>query len=118
MAVVNLVSHINQHVSMLTQVVEKALVEEAEKLRKEFGKYTTRANHGVTSKTTSLNSKQILKITESMVQEEAEAMQDSTWILVLLKQQELALRQQDQELKHGSGKQQGLKSNNLSTNKI
>jgi ribosomal protein L29 len=58
-----------------------------------------------------LIAEQILKITESMVQEEAEAMQDSNMDpLVLLKQQELALRQQDQELKaQVQGEQQGLK---------
>ena len=38
MIVMSLISHINQHVSLLaTQVVDKALVEEAEKLRQQFG---------------------------------------------------------------------------------
>ena len=37
-AIVNLVSHINQHVSMLAQqVVDRAMVEEAENLRQKFG---------------------------------------------------------------------------------
>ena len=45
MAVVNLVSHINQHVSMLAmQVVDKAMVEEAEKLRQEFGDQVARGD--------------------------------------------------------------------------
>jgi hypothetical protein len=73
MAVVNLVSHINQHVSMLAQqVVDRALVAE-----------------------------------------EAEAMQEQNMDpLVLLKQQELALRQQDLELKaQQQGEQQGLREN-------
>ena len=113
MAVVNLVSHINQHVSMLaTQVVEKALVEEAEKLRKEFGENIPPEQiMELQAKRQALIAEQILKITESMVQEEAEAMQDSNMDpLVLLKQQELALRQQDQELKaQVQGEQQGLK---------
>jgi hypothetical protein len=63
------------------------------------------------AKRQALIAEQILKITESMVQEEAEAMQDSNMDpLVLLKQQELALRQQDQELKaQVQGEQQGLK---------
>ena len=113
MAVVNLVSHINQHVSMLaTQVVEKALVEEAEKLRKQFGENIPPEQiMELQAKRQALIAEQILKITESMVQEEAEAMQDSNMDpLVLLKQQELALRQQDQELKaQVQGEQQGLK---------
>ena len=34
----NLVSHINQHVSLLaTQTVDQAMVEQAEKLRQQFG---------------------------------------------------------------------------------
>ena len=54
---------------------------------------------------------EIVKITEQMVMEEAESMQDQNMDpLVLLKQQELALRQQDLELKAQSeGEKQGLK---------
>ena len=56
---------------------------------------------------------EIVKITEQMVVEEAESMQDqNTDPLVLLKQQELALRQaqieMDAQLK---GEQQGLREN-------
>ncbi len=54
---------------------------------------------------------EIVKITEQMVMEEAESLQDQNMDpLVLLKQQELALRQQDLELKAQSeGEKQGLK---------
>ena len=56
---------------------------------------------------------QIVKITETMVSEEAEAMQEQNVDpLVLLKQQELQLRQQDLELKaQQQGETQGLREN-------
>ena len=115
MAVVNLVSHINQHVSMLaTQVVDRALVAEAEKLRQEFGdQIPPEAIQSLQANRQMLIDEQIMKITETMVAEEAEAMQDQNMDpLVLLKQQELALRQQDLELKaQQQGEQQGLREN-------
>ena len=98
--------------AVLLENQEKALVEEAEKLRKEFGENIPPEQiMELQAKRQALIAEQILKITESMVQEEAEAMQDSNMDpLVLLKQQELALRQQDQELKaQVQGEQQGLK---------
>ena len=115
MAVVNLVSHINQHVSMLaTQVVDKALIEEAEKLRKQFGdQIPPQEIQALQANRQMLIDEQIMKITETMVAEEAEAMQEQNVDpLVLLKQQELQLRQQDLELKaQQQGEQQGLREN-------
>jgi hypothetical protein len=65
---------------------------------------------------------EIVKITEQMVGEEQESMQDQNMDpLVLLKQQELALRQaEDLELKaQTEGENQALKrAINLNTNKI
>jgi len=113
MAVVNLVSHINQHVSFLaTLTVEQALVVEAEKLRKEFGEMIPPEKiQELQAQRASLIDTEIVKITEQMVLEEAESMQDQNMDpLVLLKQQELALRQQDLELKAQSdGEKQGLR---------
>ena len=115
MAVVNLISHINQHVSMLaTQVVDKALIEEAEKLRVQFGdQIPPQEIQALQANRQMLIDEQIVKITETMVSEEAEAMQEQNVDpLVLLKQQELQLRQQDLELKaQQQGEQQGLREN-------
>jgi hypothetical protein len=115
MAVVNLVSHINQHVSFLAmQVVDQALVEEAEKLRQEFGENIPPEKiQELQAQRLGLIDQEIVKITEQMVLEEAESMQDQNMDpLVLLKQQELALRQQDLELKAQSeGEKQGLREN-------
>ena len=115
MAVVNLVSHINQHVSMLAQqVVDKALIEEAEKLRKQFGdQIPPQELQALQANRQMLIDEQIMKITETMVSEEAEAMQEQNVDpLVLLKQQELQLRQQDLELKaQQQGESQGLREN-------
>jgi len=115
MAVVNLVSHINQHVSMLAQqVVDKALIEEAEKLRKQFGdQIPPQELQALQANRQMLIDEQIMKITETMVAEEAEAMQEQNVDpLVLLKQQELQLRQQDLELKaQQQGESQGLREN-------
>ena len=113
MAVVNLVSHINQHVSFLAmQVVNQALAEEAEKLRQEFGDQIPPEKIAeLQAQRPTLIDQEIVKITEQMVMEEAESMQDQNMDpLVLLKQQELALRQQDLELKaQTEGEKQGLK---------
>ena len=113
MAVVNLVSHINQHVSFLAmQVVNQALAEEAEKLRAQFGENIPPEKiMELQAQRPMLIDQEIVKITEQMVMEEAESMQDQNMDpLVLLKQQELALRQQDLELKAQSeGEKQGLK---------
>ena len=115
MAVVNLISHINQHVSMLaTQVVDKALIEEAEKLRVQFGdQIPPQEIQALQANRQMLIDEQIVKITETMVSEEAEAMQEQNVDpLVLLKQQELQLRQQDLELKaQQQGETQGLREN-------
>ncbi len=95
MAVINLTSHINQHVSLLaTQVVDKALVEEAEKLRKQFGdQIPPQEIQALQANRQMLIDEQIMKITETMVAEEAEAMQEQNVDpLVLLKQQELAVK--------------------------
>ena len=115
MAVVNLVSHINQHVSFLaTMTVDQALVEQAEILRQEFGENIPPEKiMELQSQRPSLIDAEIVKITEQMVLEEAESMQDQNMDpLVLLKQQELALRQQDLEMKAQSeGEKQGLREN-------
>ncbi len=113
MAVVNLISHINQHVSMLAaQVVDQAMVQEAESLRAKFGEQIPPEEiQALQSQRQMLIDEQILKITETMIAEEADAISEQTMDpLVLLKQQELALRQQDLELKaQVQGEQQGLK---------
>jgi hypothetical protein len=113
MAVVNLVSHINQHVSSLaTMTVDQALVKQAEMLRQEFGENIPPEKiMELQAQRPTLIDTEIVKITEQMVLEEAESMQDQNMDpLVLLKQQELALRQQDLELKAQSdGEKQGLR---------
>ena len=113
MAVVNLVSHINQHVSSLaTMTVDQALVKQAEILRQEFGENIPPEKiMELQAQRPTLIDTEIVKITEQMVLEEAESMQDQNMDpLVLLKQQELALRQQDSELKAQSdGEKQGLR---------
>jgi hypothetical protein len=115
MALLNLTSHIMQHVSLLaTQVVDQALVEEAEKLRAQFGDQVPPEQIQALQMQRAIKiDEEITKITEQMVVEEAESMQDqNTDPLVLLKQQELALRQaqieMDAQLK---GEQQGLREN-------
>ena len=97
----SLISHINQHVSLLaTQVVDKALVEEAEKLRQQYGEQVPQeALMELQMKRDQLINEQIQKITEQMVTEGNEAMQDQMMDpLVLLKQQELQLRQKEMEM--------------------
>ena len=115
MALLNLTSHIMQHVSLLaSQVVDQALVEEAEKLRAQFGDQVPPEQIQALQMQRAIKiDEEIAKITEQMVVEEAESMQDqNTDPLVLLKQQELALRQaqieMDAQLK---GEQQGLREN-------
>jgi len=96
MAVMNLVSHINQHVSLLaTQTVDQAMVEEAEKLRQQFGEQIPpEALQALQMQRATAIDNEIVKITEQMVVEEQESMQDQNMDpLVMLKQQELALRQ-------------------------
>tara|TARA_R100001440_G_scaffold29094_1_gene46636 strand:+ start:4865 stop:7324 length:2460 start_codon:yes stop_codon:yes gene_type:complete len=115
MAVMNLVSHIMQHTSLLaTQVVDQAMVEEAEKLRQQFGEQIPpEAIQSLQMQRATAIDEEIVKITEQMVAEEAEAMQDQNMDpLVLLKQQELALKQQDMEMNAElKGEQQGLREN-------
>jgi hypothetical protein len=100
MAVMNLVSHINQHVSLLaTQTVDQAMVEEAEKLRQQYGdQVPPQALQALQMQRATAIDNEIVKITEQMVIEEQESMQDQNMDpLVMLKQQELALRQAEQE---------------------
>ena len=115
MAVISLVSHINQHVSLLaTQVVDQAMVEEAEKLRQQFGdQVPPEALQALQMQRAIKIDEEIVKITEQMVGEESEALQDQNMDpLVLLKQQELAMRQQEMELDAQlKGENQALKEN-------
>ena len=115
MAVMNLVSHIMQHTSLLaTQVVDQAMIEEAEKLRQQFGEQVPpEALQALQMQRATKIDEEIVKITEQMVGEEAEAMQDQNMDpLVLLKQQELALRQADMEMNaQVKGENQALKEN-------
>jgi hypothetical protein len=115
MAVMNLTSHIMQHVSLLaTQVVDQALVEEAEKLRAQFGDQIPPEQIQALQMQRAIKiDEEIAKITEQMVLEEAESMQDQNMDpLVLLKQQELALRQAEMEMDSQlKGEQQGLREN-------
>ena len=115
MAIMNLVSHIMQHTSLLaTQVVDQAMIEEAEKLRQEFGEQIPpEAIQALQMQRGIKIDEEIVKITEQMVSEEADAMQDQNMDpLVLLKQQELALRQADMELDAQiKGENQALKEN-------
>ena len=115
MALLNLTSHIMQHVSLLaTQVVDQALVEEAEKLRAQFGDQVPPEQIQALQMQRAIKiDEEIAKITEQMVVEEAESMQDqNTDPLVLLKQQELALRQAQMEMDAQlKGEQQGLREN-------
>ena len=101
MIVMQLISHIYQHVSLLaTQVVDKALVEEAEKLRQQFGEQIPQEElTKLQQQREQLINEQIVKITEQMVTEGNEAMENMQMDpLVLLKQQELQLRQAEMEM--------------------
>ena len=100
MAVMNLVSHIMQHVSILaTQTVDQAMVQEAEKLRQQFGENVPpeMIQQLQAQRQTAIDN-EIVKITEQMVSEEQEALQGQNMDpLVMLKQQELAMRQAEME---------------------
>tara|TARA_R100000908_G_C3681973_1_gene100140 strand:+ start:33 stop:707 length:675 start_codon:yes stop_codon:yes gene_type:complete len=113
MVVVTLISHINQHVSMLAAtVVNKALQEEVQKLQQEFGEQIPpEMIQELEMKKESAINEEIIKMTEAMVTEEAEAMQNQSMDpLVLLKQQELALRKEELELRaQKDGENQALK---------
>jgi len=115
MAVMNLVSHIMQHTSLLaTQVVDQAMVEEAEKLRQQFGdQVPPEALQALQMQRVTKIDEEIVKITEQMVMEEQESMQDQNMDpLVLLKQQELALKQSEMEMQAQlKGENQALKEN-------
>jgi len=115
MAVMNLVSHVMQHTSLLaTQTVDKAMVEEAEKLRQQFGEQVPpEALQALQSQRATAIDNEIVKITEQMVMEEQESMQDQNMDpLVLLKQQELALKQSEMEMQAQlKGENQALKEN-------
>ena len=100
MAVMNLVSHIMQHVSILaTQTVDQAMVQEAEKLRQQFGENVPpEMIQQLQAQRQSAIDNEIVKITEQMVSEEQEALQGQNMDpLVMLKQQELAMRQAEME---------------------
>ena len=122
MAVMNLVSHINQHVSLLaTQTVDQAMVEEAEKLRQQFGdQVPPEALQALQQQRAAAIDNEIVKITEQMVGEEAEAMQDQNMDpLVLLKQQELAMKQAEMEMDAQiKGENQALKENQFDYKKV
>jgi len=115
MAVMNLVSHIMQHTSLLaTQVVDQAMVEEAEKLRQQFGdQVPPEALQALQMQRATKIDEEIVKITEQMVAEEQEAMEGQNMDpLVMLKQQELALRQAEMEMDaQMKGENQALKEN-------
>jgi len=115
MAVMNLVSHIMQHTSLLaTQTVDQAMVEEAEKLRQQFGEQVPpEALQALQAQRATAIDNEIVKITEQMVTEEQESMQDQNMDpLVLLKQQELALKQSEMEMQAQlKGENQALKEN-------
>ena len=101
MIVMSLISHINMHVSLLaTQTVDKALVEEAEKLRAQFGEQVPPEEVAkLQMQRDNLINQEIIKITETMVAEGNDAMEDmQVDPLVLLKQQELQLRQSEMEM--------------------
>jgi hypothetical protein len=111
----NLVSHIMQHTSLLaTQTVDQAMVEEAEKLRQQFGEQVPpEALQALQAQRATAIDNEIVKITEQMVTEEQESMQDQNMDpLVLLKQQELALKQSEMEMQAQlKGENQALKEN-------
>ena len=101
MIVMSLISHINMHVSLLaTQTVDKALVEEAEKLRAQFGEQVPPEEVAkLQMQRDNLINQEIIKITETMVAEGNDAMEDmQVDPLVLLKQQELQLRQSEMDM--------------------
>ena len=99
---------------MLFPSHDQALVEEAEKLRAQFGDQIPPEQIQALQMQRAIKiDEEIAKITEQMVLEEAESMQDQNMDpLVLLKQQELALRQAEMEMDSQlKGEQQGLKEN-------
>ena len=101
MIVMQLIAHINQHVSLLaTQMVDKALVEDAEKLRQQFGEQVPPEElMKLQAQRDTLINEQIVKITEQMVKDGNDAMDNMQMDpLVLLKQQELQLRQSEMEM--------------------
>ena len=122
MAVMNLVSHIMQHVSLLaTQTVDQAMVQEAEKLRQQYGENVPpELIQQLQAQRESAIDNEIVKITEQMVTEEAEAMQDQNMDpLVMLKQQELAMRQAEMERNAMlKGENMALKENQFDYKKI
>jgi len=122
MAMMNLVSHIMQHVSILaTQTVDQAMVQEAEKLRQQYGEnIPPEILQQLQAQRESAIDSEIVKITEQMVTEEAEAMQDQNMDpLVMLKQQELAMRQAEMERNAMlKGENQALKGDQFDYKKI
>ena len=113
MVVVSLLSHINQHVSMLATItVDQALQEEMQQMMQKFnGEIPPEIVQQLQMNREKLINEEIVKITEAMVTEEAEAMQDQMMDpLVLLKQQELALKKEELELRaQQQGENQALK---------
>ena len=113
MVVVSLLSHINQHVSMLATItVDQALQEEMQQMMQKFnGEIPPEIVQQLQMNREKLINEEIVKITEAMVTEEVEAMQDNMMDpLVLLKQQELALKKEELELRaQQQGENQALK---------
>jgi len=122
MAVMNLVSHIMQHVSLLaTQTVDQAMVQEAEKLRQQYGEnIPPELLQQLQAQRESAIDNEIVKITEQMVSEEQEVLQGQNMDpLVMLKQQELALRQAEIEMNAQlKGENQALKENQFDYKQI
>ena len=122
MAVMNLVSHIMQHVSLLaTQTVDQAMVQEAEKLRQQYGEnIPPELIQQLQAQRESAIDNEIVKITEQMVSEEQEVLQGQNMDpLVMLKQQELALRQAEIEMNAQlKGENQALKENQFDYKQI
>ena len=115
MVITMLISHINDHVSYLAQrTVDEAMLAEAQKLKEEFGEQIPpEMIQQLEAQRAVAIDNEIVKITEQMVAEEAEAMADVNMDpLVMLKQQELALKAQSLEQNAAeSGEQMALREN-------
>ena len=110
-----LISHINDHVSYLAQrTVDEAMLAEAQKLKEQYGEQIPpEMIQQLEAQRAVAIDNEIVKITEQMVAEEAEAMADVNMDpLVMLKQQELALKAQSLEQNAAeSGEQMALREN-------
>ena len=115
MVITMLISHINDHVSYLAQrTVDEAMLAEAQKLKEQYGEQIPpEMIQQLEAQRAVAIDNEIVKITEQMVVEEAEAMADVNMDpLVMLKQQELALKAQSLEQNAAeSGEQMALREN-------